>query len=102
MSLVSKLYSRCFSGADHVGFEIARPIADCRPAGSSHLKLQNERARRSQDSAWSGACCDGTLIGGTAIGNVLTLIFLPALYTIWFRVKPTVREHAQDTEPVFE
>jgi multidrug efflux pump subunit AcrB len=32
-----------------------------------------------------------TLIGGTAIGTVLTLVFLPALYTIWFRVKPTVR-----------
>jgi multidrug efflux pump subunit AcrB len=32
-----------------------------------------------------------TLIGGTAVGTVLTLIFLPALYTIWFRIKPTVR-----------
>jgi multidrug efflux pump subunit AcrB len=30
-----------------------------------------------------------TLIGGTAVGTVLTLIFLPALYSIWFRVKPT-------------
>ena len=29
-----------------------------------------------------------TLIGGTAVGTVLTLIFLPALYSIWFRVKP--------------
>jgi multidrug efflux pump subunit AcrB len=28
------------------------------------------------------------LIGGTAVGTVLTLIFLPALYAIWFRVKP--------------
>jgi len=26
------------------------------------------------------------LIGGTAIGTVLTLAFLPALYAIWFRV----------------
>src|SRR5438874_12469980 len=25
-----------------------------------------------------------TLIGGTAVGTVLTLIFLPALYSIWF------------------
>jgi multidrug efflux pump subunit AcrB len=32
-----------------------------------------------------------TLIGGTAVGTVLTLVFLPALYTIWFRVKPTAR-----------
>jgi len=30
-----------------------------------------------------------TLIGGTAVGTVLTLVFLPALYSIWFRVKPT-------------
>jgi multidrug efflux pump subunit AcrB len=29
-----------------------------------------------------------TLIGGTAAGTVLTLIFLPALYSIWFGVKP--------------
>ena len=26
-----------------------------------------------------------TLIGGTAIGTILTLVFLPALYAIWFR-----------------
>jgi multidrug efflux pump subunit AcrB len=30
-----------------------------------------------------------TLIGGTAGGTILTLVFLPALYSIWFRVKPT-------------
>jgi len=30
-----------------------------------------------------------TLIGGTTVGTVLTLVFLPALYSIWFRVKPT-------------
>ncbi|HEY4249789.1 MAG TPA: efflux RND transporter permease subunit [Roseomonas sp.] len=31
-----------------------------------------------------------TLIGGTAIGTILILIFLPALYAIWFRVRPAV------------
>jgi multidrug efflux pump subunit AcrB len=30
-----------------------------------------------------------TLIGGTAGGTVLTLVFLPALYSIWFRVRPS-------------
>jgi multidrug efflux pump subunit AcrB len=35
-----------------------------------------------------------TLIGGTAVGTVLTLVFLPALYAIWFRVKPAVRAQA--------
>jgi multidrug efflux pump subunit AcrB len=41
-----------------------------------------------------------TLIGGTAVGTVLTLVFLPALYTIWFRVKPTVRPPAREAQPV--
>jgi len=31
-----------------------------------------------------------TLIGGTAVGTLLILIFLPALYAIWFRVNPSV------------
>ena len=31
------------------------------------------------------------LIGGTAVGTVLTLAFLPALYAIWFRVKHSER-----------
>ncbi|WP_249693766.1 efflux RND transporter permease subunit [Stappia sp. WLB 29] len=30
-----------------------------------------------------------TLIGGTAVGTVLILLFLPALYTAWFRIKPS-------------
>jgi multidrug efflux pump subunit AcrB len=28
------------------------------------------------------------LVGGTAMGTVLILVFLPALYSIWYRVKP--------------
>ena len=30
-----------------------------------------------------------TLIGGTAVGTVLTLVFLPALYSIWFKIRAT-------------
>ncbi|CAH1657010.1 efflux RND transporter permease subunit [Chelatococcus asaccharovorans] len=30
-----------------------------------------------------------TLIGGTAVGTVLILLFLPALYAAWFRIKAT-------------
>lgn len=42
-----------------------------------------------------------TLIGGTAVGTVLTLVFLPALYTIWFRVKPTAQPTATEAELVY-
>jgi multidrug efflux pump subunit AcrB len=30
-----------------------------------------------------------TLIGGTAVGTILTLVFLPALYATWFHIKPS-------------
>jgi hypothetical protein len=56
-----------------------------------------------------------TLIGGTAVGTVLILLFLPALYAAWFRIKPTADDvHAHprsdermdlqlaDAEPAFE
>jgi multidrug efflux pump subunit AcrB len=33
-----------------------------------------------------------TLIGGTAVGTVLILLFLPALYAAWFRIRPTADE----------
>ena len=46
-----------------------------------------------------------TLIGGTALGTLLTLLFLPALYAIWFKVTPpsthrqrTVRRAAEPAE----
>jgi multidrug efflux pump subunit AcrB len=42
-----------------------------------------------------------TLIGGTAVGTVLILLFLPALYAAWFRIKPTaddVHEPSDSTE----
>jgi len=32
-----------------------------------------------------------TLIGGTFAGTVLTLLFLPALYSIWFKIKQTIQ-----------
>lgn len=35
-----------------------------------------------------------TLIGGTAGGTVLILVFLPALYAIWFKVTPTAQGEA--------
>jgi hypothetical protein len=43
------------------------------------------------------------LIGGTAIGTVLTLAFLPALYAIWFRVShadAVRRNHGYQAPPI--
>ncbi|MBP2307072.1 AcrB/AcrD/AcrF family protein [Azospirillum melinis] len=38
-----------------------------------------------------------TLIGGTAVGTVLILLFLPALYAAWFRIRPAAVEEASSS-----
>jgi len=38
-----------------------------------------------------------TLIGGTLAGTVLTLVFLPAMYAIWFKISPPARAHPAPT-----
>jgi multidrug efflux pump subunit AcrB len=43
-----------------------------------------------------------TLIGGTLGGTVLTLVFLPALYALWFRIRPPAddrREPSPSSQP---
>ena len=37
-----------------------------------------------------------TLIGGTFAGTILTLVFLPAMYAIWFKIQPGVDSRAED------
>ncbi|EIZ77968.1 AcrB/AcrD/AcrF family protein [Novosphingobium sp. Rr 2-17] len=43
-----------------------------------------------------------TLIGGTIGGTILTLIFLPALYAIWFRIRPQAGEAHPEAVPAFD
>ncbi|QKK25183.1 efflux RND transporter permease subunit [Rhizobium hidalgonense] len=43
-----------------------------------------------------------TLIGGTAVGTVMILLFLPALYAIWFRIKPTKNESHENSPKAVE
>ena len=43
-----------------------------------------------------------TLIGGTAVGTVLILLFLPALYAAWFRIKPTAKAVPESTDAIGE
>ena len=39
------------------------------------------------------------MMGGIIVGTVLTLLFLPALYVAWFRVKPPVKAIKKATPP---
>ncbi|MDA5603944.1 efflux RND transporter permease subunit [Enterobacter sp. PI-10] len=41
-----------------------------------------------------------TLIGGTLGGTIITLVFLPAMYAIWFRIRPAEQRVQHVTENV--
>jgi multidrug efflux pump subunit AcrB len=41
-----------------------------------------------------------TLIGGTLAGTALTLVFLPAMYAIWFKIRPPVESRERVQSPV--
>ncbi|MCC3243367.1 efflux RND transporter permease subunit [Enterobacter roggenkampii] len=41
-----------------------------------------------------------TLIGGTLGGTIVTLVFLPAMYAIWFRIRPVEQRVQPATESV--
>jgi Cu/Ag efflux pump CusA len=36
------------------------------------------------------------MMGGIVVGTVLTLLFLPALYVTWFRIRPEERPEAAE------
>ncbi|WP_191488131.1 efflux RND transporter permease subunit [Pseudomonas sp. FEN] len=40
-----------------------------------------------------------TLIGGTLVGTIMTLVFLPAMYSIWFKIRPDHTSEAQAVQP---
>ncbi|MDW8847316.1 efflux RND transporter permease subunit [Erwinia sp. MMLR14_017] len=40
-----------------------------------------------------------TLIGGTFGGTIITLVFLPAMYAIWFRIRPGEQKPSEEKAP---
>lgn len=41
-----------------------------------------------------------TLIGGTFGGTIITLVFLPAMYAIWFKIRPENEKHVDKPDAV--
>ncbi|MCU7249940.1 efflux RND transporter permease subunit [Pseudomonas koreensis] len=41
-----------------------------------------------------------TLIGGTLVGTIMTLVFLPAMYSIWFKIGSVSQWQTEAAEPV--
>ena len=84
-------------GERHVVAGLLNRLFTCGETEAVRLVAEAERALA--QSVFFGSMAY-TLIGGTAAGTVLILVFLPALYAIWFKVKR--REAGGSAAPVGE
>ncbi len=87
--LIGQIHSNEAEGLDSYHAVVEATVQRARPVLLTALAAVLAFIPLTSSVFWGSMAC--TLIGGTAAGTVLTLVFLPALYAIWFRVqKPLV------------
>ena len=86
--LIGQIHSNEAQGLDSYHAVVEATVQRARPVLLTALAAVLAFIPLTTSVFWGSMAC--TLIGGTAAGTVLTLVFLPALYAIWFRVKRPV------------
>jgi len=90
--LIGQIHSNEAQGLDPYHAVVEATVQRARPVLLTALAAVLVFVPLTTSVFWGSMAC--TLIGGTAAGTVLTLVFLPALYAIWFRVKKPVNAAA--------
>jgi multidrug efflux pump subunit AcrB len=94
--LIGQIHSNEAQGLDPYQAVVEATVQRARPVVLTALAAVLAFIPLTTSVFWGSMAC--TLIGGTAAGTVLTLLFLPALYAMWFKVrKPTVHEDAVES-----
>ena len=83
--LIGQIHSNKAQGLDPYHAVVEATVQRARPVLLTAIAAVLAFIPLTTSVFWGSMAC--TLIGGTAAGTVLTLVFLPALYAIWFRVK---------------
>jgi multidrug efflux pump subunit AcrB len=91
--LVGQIHTNRASGLDTYHAVVEATVQRARPVILTALAAVLAFIPLTQSMFWGSLAY--TLIGGTAAGTALILLFLPALYSIWHRVKPTEAHAAQ-------
>ncbi|MGH7870511.1 MAG: efflux RND transporter permease subunit, partial [Candidatus Dormibacteraceae bacterium] len=86
--LIGQIHSNEAQGRDPYHAVVEATVQRARPVLLTALAAVLAFIPLTTSVFWGSMAC--TLIGGTAAGTVLTLVFLPALYAIWFSVKKPV------------
>jgi multidrug efflux pump subunit AcrB len=83
--LIGQIHSNQADGLDTYDAVVEATVQRARPVMLTALAAVLAFVPLTFSAFWGSMAY--TLIGGTAGGTVLTLLFLPALYAIWFKVK---------------
>jgi multidrug efflux pump subunit AcrB len=89
--LIGQIRTNRANGLDTYRAVVEATVQRARPVILTALAAVLAFIPLTQSAFWGSLAY--TLIGGTAAGTALILLFLPALYSIWHRVEPT-QEHA--------
>ena len=84
--LIGQIHTNRANGLDAYHAVVEATVQRARPVILTALAAVLAFIPLTQSVFWSALAY--TLIGGTAAGTALILLFLPALYSIWYRVKP--------------
>lgn len=94
--LIGQIHSNETQGLDPYHAVVEATVQRARPVLLTALAAVLAFIPLTTSVFWGSMAC--TLIGGTAAGTVLTLLFLPALYAMWFKVsKPAAHEIAEQS-----
>jgi multidrug efflux pump subunit AcrB len=84
--LIGQIHTNQAEGLDHYHAIVEATVQRARPVILTALAAVLAFIPLTTSKFWGSMAF--TLIGGTAGGTIVTLIFLPALYAIWFRIRP--------------
>jgi multidrug efflux pump subunit AcrB len=93
--LIGQIHANQHAGLDPFHAVVEATVQRARPVLLTAIAAVLAFIPLTQSVFWSSLAY--TLIGGTLGGTVLTLIFLPALYALWFRIPGAYRTMSQDT-----
>jgi multidrug efflux pump subunit AcrB len=84
--LIGQIHTNEIEGLDPYNAVVEATVQRARPVVLTALAAVLAFSPLTQSVFWGSLAY--TLIGGTAAGTLLVLVFLPALYAIWFKIRP--------------
>ncbi len=93
--LIGQIHTNQAEGLDPYHAVVEATVQRARPVVLTALAAVLAFSPLTQSVFWGSLAY--TLIGGTAAGTLLVLVFLPALYAIWFKIRPEKKQKSNES-----